>query len=105
MARKNCRMTKEERAIHDRAVSIRKMTDKQICDFVDRQHSIGMDEGLRLAKEQNKVNRGEATLVEKFITYLEEKKGSGNGIGGGTIYRLRKEVDNAVADGILGGAL
>ena len=103
MAKKNCRMTDEERAMHDRAVRIRKMTDQQICEFVDRQHSAGIDEGIRLAQESTEKTRDDAALINTFIDYLENKTGSGNGIGGGTIYRLRKEVANAVADGIIGG--
>ena len=93
MAKKNCRMTDEERAMHDRAVRIRKMTDQQICEFVDRQHSVGIDEGIRLAQESAEKTRDDAALINKFI----------DGIGGGTVYRLRKEVANAVADGIIGG--
>ena len=42
--------------------------------------------------------------MERFIGYLESKVGTGNGIGGGTTYRLYKELDAAVADGVLGGA-
>lgn len=102
--KKNCRMTEEERAVHDRAVRLRKMTDQQLCDFVDRQHSLGIDEGIRLSKESVK-RRDDAELIGKFVDYLEEKKGSGNGIGGGIIYRLRKEIQSAVTDGIIGGTI
>ena len=35
MKKRSCRMTPEERAVHEFAVKIRKMTDKQIYDFVD----------------------------------------------------------------------
>ena len=33
--KKNCRRTDEERAVHDRATRLRKMTDAQLCDFID----------------------------------------------------------------------
>ena len=46
----------------------------------------------------------EKAVVERFIDYLEGKVGSGNGLGGGSIYRLKKELTNACADGIIGGA-
>lgn len=104
MAKKNCRMTDDERAIHDRAVSLRKMTDRQLCDTMDRRHSTGIDEGIRLAAENNAKQKTDREVVERFIGYLESKVGTGNGIGGGTTYRLYKELDAAVADGILGGA-
>ena len=35
MKKRSCRMTPEERAVYEFAVKIRKMTDKQIYDFVD----------------------------------------------------------------------
>lgn len=101
--KKNCRMTDEERAIHDRAVSLRKMTDSQLCETMDRQYSNGIDEGMRLAKAE-KAEKGDREVVERFIAYLETKVGSGNGIGGGTTYRLHKEIEHAIAEGVLGGA-
>lgn len=103
MAKRNCRMTEAERAIHDRAVSIRKMTDQQICEFVDRQYSNGMDEGIKVAKLDAEAMKKEAEVIVKFIDHLAGKVGTGNGIGNGTIYRLRKELQVAVADRIIGG--
>ena len=35
MKKKNCRMTDLERAQHARAVQFRKMTDAQICEYLD----------------------------------------------------------------------
>lgn len=103
MARKNWKMTEAERAMHDRAVSLRKMTDKQLCETMDRQHSTGIDEGLAMAKEElKKATRDDTAVVKSFIDYLESKVGCGNGIGNGTIIRLNKEVENAVKDGVLG---
>ena len=75
MAKKNCRMTDDERAIHDRAVSLRKMTDRQLCDTMDRQHSTGIDEGIRLAAENNAKQKTDREVVERFIGYLESKVG------------------------------
>jgi hypothetical protein len=71
---------------------------------MDRQHSTGIDEGIRLAAENNAKQKTDREVVERFIGYLEGKVGTGNGIGGGTTYRLYKELDAAVADGVLGGA-
>ncbi len=105
MAKKNCRMTEAERAIHDRAVSIRKMTDRQICEFVDRQYSNGMGEGIKVAKQDAKATKNEAEAITKFIEYLTGKVGTGNGIGNGTIYRLKKELQAAVTDEIIRGTV
>ena len=93
MAKKmNCRMTAEERAVHDRAVSLRKMTDQQLCDTMDRQYSLGVDEGVKLSVKSTPRKTDEREAIERFIDYLETKVGSGNRIGGGTIYSLRKEL-------------
>lgn len=35
MKKRKCRMTADEKAIHDTAVKIRKMSDKQICDYIE----------------------------------------------------------------------
>lgn len=45
MAKRSCRRTEEESAIHGRAVKMRKMTDKQLVDYVD-----GMVEKARSEK-------------------------------------------------------
>lgn len=103
MAKKNCRMTDNERAIHDRAVSLRKMTDQQLCEAMDRQHSSGIDEGIRIAAENNDRRKNDREVVERFIGYLESKVGTGNGIGGGTVYRLYKELNNAIDEKAIGG--
>lgn len=109
MAKKNCRMTYNERAVHDRAVSLRKMTDQQLCDAMDRKYNDGLDEGVEIGiregiRRRSAKQKSDREVVELFISFLEDRVGSGNGIGGGTVYRLHKELDAAVTDGILGGA-
>ncbi|MCD8308920.1 MAG: hypothetical protein LUD19_03615 [Clostridia bacterium] len=99
MAKKNYLKTPEERAIHDRAVSLRKMTDQQLCETMDRQYSLGVDEGVRMAAANARKKSTERETVNGFINYLEGKVGSGNRIGGGTIYALRKEMAIAYPDG------
>ena len=107
MAKRNCRRTDEERAVHDRAVSLRKMNDQALCDFMDAQHKNGIDLGIQLAKgaaqEEAAAKPDAKAILERFIDYLQEKVGSGNGIGGGTVMKLRKEVEQAVADSVFGG--
>ena len=74
MAKKrNCRRSNLERTQHDTAVKIRKMTDEQICDFIDE---------ISNSKSNNDIAR--------FLDKLEELKGVGNGISTKTIAKLRK---------------
>lgn len=71
--KRNCRRNRLERTQHDTAVKIRKMTDEQICDFID---------GISMSKSNDDIAR--------FLDKLEELKGIGNGISTKTIVKLRK---------------
>ena len=74
MAKKrNCRRSNLERTQHDTAVKIRKMTDEQICDFINE---------ISVSKSNDDITR--------FLDKLEELKGFGNGISTKTIAKLRK---------------
>lgn len=103
MSKKNCRMTDAERAVHDRAVSLRKMTDQALCDYMDSQRKEGIDAGIALERASYApcAALDEREVASRFVEYLAGKVGSGNGIGGGTILRLQREIDRAVGDGIL----
>lgn len=101
MKKRACRMTEEEKAMHNRAVKLKKMTDAQLCDFIDRTYGKGMEEGARLA--QVKVQAAPANgadYVKRFIDYLTEKTGSGNRIGRGTILQLNRELEKAINGGL-----
>ena len=47
--KRNCRRDTEEKAIHEKAVRLRKMTDAQICEFIDHTYQRGVSEGAELA--------------------------------------------------------
>ncbi len=79
MAKKNYRKSPLERRQHDTAVKVRKMTDEQLCAFIDE-----------ISNQNNSL--------ERFFERLNELKGTGNGISTGTIYKLRRI---AVAEGLL----
>ena len=105
--KRNCRMTDEEKKMHERAVKLRKMTDAQLCEFVDRTYGIGMEEGANLAetntpKAPEKVVDGAAS-VKAFIEYLTGRVGTGNRIGNGTILQLNRELETAKKDGMFSG--
>lgn len=77
--KRNCHRTPDELRRHETAVKIRKMTDRQLCEFID---------GLSTA----------APSVEDFFRCLDKQAGSGSGISTGTIHKLRKI---AVKEGFL----
>lgn len=93
MKKRACRMTEEEKAMHNRAIKLKKMTDAQLCEFIDHTYGKGMEEGAKLAQLHEQPT--EATdQVQKFIKYLTSRTGSGNRIGRGTILQLNREFDN-----------
>lgn len=72
MAKKRaCRRTPKEIQDHDMAVKVRKMTDQQLCEYIN---------GLSAARPS----------VEDFFRCLDKQAGSGSGISTGTICKLRR---------------
>lgn len=97
--KRNCRRDTEEKSIHERAVRLRKMTDAQICEFIDHTYQRGVSECAELAAAQAAPPDGGAA-VRKFIAFLESRVGSGNRIGKGTILYLNRELEVAHAAGV-----
>lgn len=105
--KRNCRMTDEEKKMHERAIKLRKMTDAQLCEFVDRTYGRGMEEGAKLTetntpKAPEKTADG-AACVKAFIEYLTSRVGTGNRIGNGTILQLNRELETAKKGGMFSG--
>jgi len=102
MKKKSCRMTDEEKKMHEKAVRIRRMTDTQIYDFIERtiEHAYnrGVEDGNKLQIKNKSLDRAES--IKDFIEYLSGKTGSGNRIGRGTIIQLKKEFENAASIGL-----
>ena len=67
MAKKrNCRRDPKERDEHERAVTLRKMTDKQLLEYCDGRYQAGFDAG-RLSVETSMASIkgiGAATLAK-----------------------------------------
>ena len=76
MKKRSCKMTTEEKTEHEFAVKIRKMTDKQIYEFI--------------------CDISEKNSVEEFIARLESQ--SYAGIGPATIKKIK---EFAVEEGFL----
>lgn len=81
MAKKNHLLTPEERAQHDFAVKVRKMTDKQLYDFVNVQ---------RLAPAP--AGPSKAEIVKEFIDLCATK---GKRMGPATICGMRRVAREA----------
>jgi len=77
MGRRNCRKNDQEKTMHERAVRIRKMTDEQLCRYLD-----SLSAGHQTAGIKNRVS--------EFIQHLDTMSGTGNGIGKSTVYKLQK---------------
>lgn len=76
MAKKNYRKSPLEKQQHEKAVKIRKMTDEQLCDFIDE------------------IAEGNTNQVKDFLNRLEELKGTGNGINTNIIKKLCKIAES-----------
>lgn len=74
MKKNSSKRTLEERSTHERAVKLRKMTDTQLCSYID-----GLTSG-------GSITAG----VEAFIDHLDKACGTGNGIGKSTVHKLRR---------------
>ena len=99
MKRKNCRRSEEERSAHEQAIRIRKMTDDQICDFIEKTYQEGAGSVSAKPNTPGAHPAGEAA-VTAFLEFLESRVGSGNRIGKGTILYLRREVETAREAGV-----
>lgn len=80
MAKKNYQKTKAEREQHNTAVKVRKMTDEQLCDFlndIQRQSAVEAAERIQdeviLLTMNTKTNSANHALI-KIRKYIEELK-------------------------------
>ena len=88
--KRNCRRTANEREIHERAVKMKKMTDEQLCAYIDTkiaeagkaEYQKGYNAGCEYASENRKNSAME------FLIHLQGEKIPG--IGAVTINKLMK---------------
>ena len=91
MKKRNCRMSEQERGFHERAVKIRKMTDEQLCRFVDGLYDRGLQEGKKVIQPQKNISRAfQKNAVASFVLRLDTMSGTGNGIGKATVSKIKK---------------
>lgn len=89
MKKRSCRRTDQETAIHERAVKLRKMTDLQLCQFIDRERAQCIEDAYKKGYEDAEKSIGQKSCdVSGFIAYIRETKIPG--IGAVTINKLLK---------------
>lgn len=76
MKKRSCRMDAEEREQHERATRIRKMTDSQLCEYVD---SLAVPAGP--SREQ---------IINDFLDTLSVRTENGLRISDATIRKMRE---------------
>lgn len=68
MAKRNCRRTEEEAAIHKRAVELRKMTDAKLVQHVEDKIEKARSEGFERGKKAFKDSMGDHDItIKNFI--------------------------------------
>lgn len=78
MSKRNCRRTDNEREQHERATRIRRMTDAQLCQFID-----DLEAGNRPAAP----NRAE--IIEQFLDDMAIRSDTGLRVSDATIRKIR----------------
>ena len=80
--KRNCRRTDDERDQHDRATRILKMTDAQICSYID-----GLEQKAAAAAA---APRKTEDAIRHFVDSLAVRTDSGNRISDATIRKIRQ---------------
>ncbi len=77
MAKRNCRRTKDEAAIHEKAVKMRKMTDEQLVHYVEDRVEKARSEGFNQGKKVGAEKRHRDFDPAEFIEGIAELPGIG----------------------------
>ena len=84
MAKKrNCRRDPKERTEHERAVALKKMTDRQLLEHMDRQYKAGFDAG------SIGIETAEQESMRKIIKTITSIKG----IGAATLAKINTALE------------
>ena len=75
MAKRNCRRTKDEIRIHEKAVKMRKMTDEQLVHYVEDRVEKARSEGFSQGKTQ--APKYKSLSIEKIINEIGNVRGIG----------------------------
>lgn len=88
--KRKCRYTQEELAIHEEAVKLRKMTDRQLVELLSRQKvntEVCAKRSTASATSSDKAKTGKDTSgVQTLLNELAE--GKCKGVKGATVYKI-----------------
>lgn len=90
--RRSCRRTTDESIIHEKAVKMRKMTDKQLVHYVEDRVEKAKSEGFNKGKEVK------AETLQYTITDFAEEIGRMKGIGMVTMGKIRELADRRLEE-------
>ncbi len=82
MGKRNCRRTDTEREQHERATRVRKMTDAQLCDYLDE-----------LAAPPPPAGPSAGEIINKFIDSLAIRSDTGLRVSDATIRKIRQMAE------------
>lgn len=82
--KKNCRRTPAEQTIHEEAMRLRGLTDKQLVEQFHRAAEPGMDASVPSVAQDGA--EADTTAVQALITALSE--GKCKGVKGATAYKV-----------------
>ncbi len=84
-----CRRTEEENAIHERAVKLRKMTDDQLHQYIEKERAQCIEDAYKDGYEAGRQTSGsDGKTVVEYLKTLQEAGISG--IGAVTLNKLLK---------------
>lgn len=91
MSRRKCRLSPEELGMHEQAVKLRKMTDRQLIEYVSAEKAAAYDDGEFAGKKEALKHQRPADQIiggSGVKTFLEEIKFV-SGIGAVTVKKLQ----------------
>lgn len=78
MKKRNCRKTDIEKEQHDRAIRVRKMTDAQLCNYLD---------GLSASRSKPQLSKEE--IISSFLDTITIRRDDGLRVSDATVRKLK----------------
>lgn len=86
MKKRNCRMTGEEKNVHERAVKLRKMTDDKLVEHIDHIREEAYNTGYSEAEAQRASTPAPGKSPQRLLEQLDA--GECKGIKSATAYKI-----------------